>query len=341
MRRDLVEAWVERLLSAEARAAVVADGWPSAMVEAGFELHRKSWDVAAIAEDVARQMRPGVPLPTSMVHIWPALPGAGVSPVLFAALAGVPVQGVRASSRLKNFSEFVGDGQVAELTDAYEDAEVVVVSGSDETVQAVRERARGRVVGYGHRVSVAIIEEGAASEDVARKVAHDVVMWHQQGCFSVRAVIFVGGMKRAEEFGGWVGDFINEWEGTWNAVPWDFGSASRRAQARGVAELIGDVYGPGFGFVATTDAPFRGQTLAPQAITLHVVQNLQAALQTIEVPSHQRQGVALALSESNTDHWSGVLMASGFTRVCAPGELQAPPASWQHDGRPNAELIYR
>lgn len=341
MQRDLVEQWVGRLLSAEARAAVVVDGWPAAMVEAGFELHRKSWDVEAIAQDVARQKRLDVPMPASMVHIWPALPGAGVSPVLFAALAGVGLQGVRASSRLKNFSEFVCDGQVVELTRAYEDAEVVVVSGADETVQAVRDRARGRVVGYGHRVSLAIVEEEAASEEVAREIAHDVVMWHQQGCFSVRGVIFVGGPMHAKKFGEWVGDFIHEWEGKWNAVPWDFGSASRRAQARGVAELMGDVYGPGFGFVATTEGPFRGQTLSTQAITLHVVPNLQAALHIIEVPAHQRQGVALALGESDINHWGRVLLASGFTRVCAPGELQAPPATWQHDGRPNAELIYR
>ena len=44
-------------------------------------------------------------VPRSITHVWPALPGAGVTPVLLAAQLGIEHQSIRPSSRGRHFAE--------------------------------------------------------------------------------------------------------------------------------------------------------------------------------------------------------------------------------------------
>jgi len=330
--------WVERLLSEDAIDAATRDGWPQNMVRAGFELHRATWDVDAIVADVDRN-------PTSPVkmvaHIWPALPGSGVTPVLYAAAGGVPHQVVRASSRLQHFTQFAVDATSLLTLDsgnAWTSADIVVVSGSDQTVEAVQEAVhpQSRVVGYGHRVSLAIVQSG---QDVAKDVAHDIVMWHQQGCFSVRAVAFIGREIEAPEFARTLAEEIAHWEDLWDAHPRLPALAAHRHQARGTAELLTQVFGRGFGFTCLGSGPIRGDLLATHSVRVFPISNIEEALRTISIPKTQRQGVSLSCDESLRSDWSDRLVESGFTRVCRAGELQRPPATWPHDGRPNSDVF--
>lgn len=334
--RQVLLAWVERLLSEDAINAAVEDGWPEKMVRAGFELHQHTWDVDAIIADANQQPSPAA---NSVAHIWPALPGSGVTPVLYAAAGGVPNQMVRASSRLQHFTRFAAESApFLELVegDAWTKADVVVVSGADETVDAVKAEVveTTRVVGYGHRVSLAIVEFG---QDVARDVAHDIVMWHQQGCFSVRAVVYIGGEKEATEFARELATEIARWEGVWDAQPTP-ALAAQRHQARGTAELMGEVYGRGFGFTCLGTGTVSADAPAPHSVRVFSVSSFEEGLSAISIPRAQRQGVSLSCEKTHRAAWAERLSETGFTLVCRAGELQKPPATWPHDGRPNSDV---
>ncbi|MFW5966953.1 MAG: acyl-CoA reductase [Persicimonas sp.] len=367
-----VQRFVNRLFARfdETVSAIVADGWPEAMAKAGLELHRQTWRADDVAEAFETEMRAvggvealealdqadpidglGIIRPEKVVHIWPALPGAGLTPVLFGALLGVH-QWIRPSRRAGSFARHVVDlwpteDIPLELIDYDGDwtfGDVVVVSGRDETIEAIRRRLEevapsedARVTGYGHRVSFAVVvdHEELDIPAVAERLATDTVMWHQSGCFSARGVVFCGTPERAAEFGAELGSAIAAEERRLDARSVDEAHLAERAQARGVAEFNGRVWGDGLGWVQQTDQAFDGRWIAPHALTLHRIDRLEELVGVVALPPNHIQGVALAAPSDTRCQAVQILGRLGATRICSPGQLQAPPANWRHDGRPN------
>ncbi|MFB6350236.1 MAG: acyl-CoA reductase, partial [Bradymonadaceae bacterium] len=160
------------------------------------------------------------------------------------------------------------------------------------------------------------------------------VLWHQSGCFSLRAVLFGGPDDRREAFVGQLAEAIEDWEQRLDARPTDPDIVARRTQAHNAAEFDGRAVGEGFGWVEPTDAPFRGDTPAPHVVTCHPVDDPADLDECLDLPPHHLQGVAVA-EAGGADVWVDRLADLGATRICAPGDLQAPPGDWLHDGRPN------
>lgn len=348
MVRDYLEAlWSDRQ---QLTASIVADGWPKPMVRDGLDMHRQTWDVDRLAQAVEAELsvvrdspHHRIAWPRRVHHIWPALPGAGMTPVLVGMLLGID-QRVRPSSRGHNFAQYAaehGPWEVIDPDGEWTDADLVVVSGTDETVRAIRDQmaGRGRVVGYGHRVSFGVVddhEQRGDLKEVAWQLSRDVVMWRQQGCFSARAVLFCGTDRRRRQFAGLLAEAIAQREVDWGADELDDGAASQRAQALGVAQLKTEVFCDGIGFVALSDRAFDGSRLAPQAVTVHRVAAPAEITQAVDVPVGDLQAAALACPRDRREDWIEALMNLGVTRIAAPGRLQAPPAHWWHDGRTNA-----
>jgi hypothetical protein len=73
------------------------------------------------------------------------------------------------------------------------------VYGRDETILAVRARARPAVIvrGHGAGMGVAVVTGDVDIQHAARRVAADVVPFDQRGCLSPRLVIAVGDLDRA------------------------------------------------------------------------------------------------------------------------------------------------
>lgn len=358
--------FIDRLFGEFGRTveAVVADGWPEPMVRAGFELHRQTWDVDALEAALRAELagfggvaaldgfvedssgrRLKLERPKRIAHIWPALPGAGLTPVLFGALLGVP-QAIRPSSRGRHFAEHVAaiwpeDAASLDLVtsdDDWRSAEVVVVSGTDQTVAEVRRQAPGaRVTGYGHRVSFAVVVDGEGVElaETAASVATDALMWNQAGCFSARGVLFCGSEQRLEAFGEFLGDAIAAEEQRLDAGRLGSAELAARAQARGVAEFTSQIWGDAIGWAQHVDSPFDGGRVATNVVTVHRTNSLAELCEAVSVPRTQLQGVALAAPTAARNDWADALARLGVTRICHPGELQAPPAGWLHDGQPN------
>lgn len=376
-RIEIARAWIDALLYPldETIGAVVADGWSVEQARAGFALHKQTWDIDLLTASLQAELSPFGGLaaldrpasttlgtrrvvgPNKLLHIWPALPGAGITPVLSGWLLGAQ-QIIRASSRGSYFATHALDTWRAIAPQAasalefeapgtgWQQADVVVISGSDETVAAVRgflnnppHRGRPTVIGFGHRVSAAVvIDSPDAPHDVwAAGIARDIVQWHQQGCFSTRAIIFCGSRHRARELAQLLADALRDLERTLGQ-PRDPALLARRAQARGVAEFTGEVFGePSGSWVQLTQSAWTGEAIAPQCVGMHIVDQLEKIPAIISVLPHQLQGVSLASTSRGPIRANliDLLARVGFTRICEPGQQQAPPASWLHDGAPN------
>lgn len=339
VRVETLTAVVESLFGAETIDAVVADGWPRPMVEAGFALHRRTWDVARLAaalceECAALSARPAPP--GTLTHVWPALPGAGVTPVLHGALLGVPRQRIKPGRRAAHFAARFVDvwrqfDDTLELVQTLGTSDRYVVSGSDATVAAIVAHAsEDRIVGYGDRHSFAVVvDDGDACRHV-EALATDVVMWFGRGCFSAGAVLFVGEQAPGLAFGAALAEAVARREHELAPYLEDDVFAAR-GQALGVAEFETTVWRARLGWVELRErwsAPPR----EADVVALVICDDPDAAL---NVPPHRRQGVAWC--GPRTRHFASI--ARDVTRVCEAGELQAPPPEWAHDGVSNAAAL--
>ena len=76
----------------------------------------------------------------------------------------------------------------------FDEADCVTATGSDETLEAIQRRLKGRArfLGYGHRVSFAYVTGDMVSSFHAKKTvaraAQDVVAWNQLGCLSPHVI---------------------------------------------------------------------------------------------------------------------------------------------------------
>lgn len=361
--------------------AVVADGWPEQMAREGLMLHRRTWDVDGLVEALDRELHgyggvaalssfsatrdahehigARIIAPEQIVHLWPSLPGAGVTPVLFGWLLGA-AQIVRPSSRGVYFAHrfhkawhFSSGGRAllslefGAPNDSWRDVDAIIMSGSDEAIAALRDfighghhRGRPTFLTYGHRVSFGVVVDDGESNlaQIAMALATDVVLWHQLGCLSARAIVFNGTRERMERFGHLLGEAIEEREKNLGATTLGEDRLARRVQARGVAEFLGHCWGDGLGWVQLTSSPWLGDTVSAHTVTLHHTNNLDELRHVIKVPRHQLQGAALWTKEPGPVRraWAEELARLGVNRICAPGHMQAPSPSWAHDGWPNA-----
>lgn len=208
------------------------------------------------------------------------------------------------------------------------EADAVIASGSDASIETIRQRLRPDTpfAGYGHRLSVAIVEAPPTTDALAA-LALDMTLWDQLGCLSPVAVF---ALSDADD---WAEGLANELASQRGAprgeVPLEAVAASRHERAS--AELrhaAGDDVqvraGANWVVVREADPIWRPGPLH-RFIRIH--------------PVAGRSALAAAL-EPVRDHLSTVGFGPGLddvTSALAPrnaalGTMQAPPLDWNHDG---------
>ena len=126
--------------------------------------------------------------------------GDRVFPALFAAsIAATP-------SSAPAYRRATGAAAIGPARTSLAAADVVVASGDDETIDDLRARTRGRLVGHGHRVSFAVVAREVLADDrsrrhAAQRLAEDVAIWDQRGCLSPQVCIVEGDVDAARDFG--------------------------------------------------------------------------------------------------------------------------------------------
>jgi hypothetical protein len=247
-------------------------------------------------------------------------------------------------------------GELALTQAAVGDADAVIAYGDDSTVSALRQLAppTAKFIGYGHKISFAVVAKEAMTEEnlprLAQAAAFDASVYDQQGCLSPH-VFYVEerGQLGPRKFAAALADAMAAYQ---TRVPrgqlsveeaaevvklrtsYEFGAASDRrlgvwaSPAESQWAVIYDD-NPAFVpsclnrivFVKPTDGYKR---------VLDAIQRFASSVSTVGVAPMNERALAFASD----------LARMGVHRVCPIGQMQRPPLSWHHDGRPNlADLV--
>jgi hypothetical protein len=232
----------------------------------------------------------------------------------------------------------------------FEEADCVTATGGDETLSAIRQQvpARARFLGYGHRLSFGYVTNEALSSFQAKKsVAHaatDVVAWNQLGCLSPH-VIYVedGGAVAAQNFAEMLAEELAKREEAEprGEVPAETAAtiASRRSFYEVRAANSPDTRfwssqnSTAWTVVYEADARFQLSCLN-RFVYVKAVADLKTALMNADAVRGKISTVGIAAGEEKSRDLARQLALWGVTRVCPLGQMQNPPLTWRHDGRP-------
>lgn len=232
----------------------------------------------------------------------------------------------------------------------FAEADCVTATGSDETLAAIRARVPGRtrLLTYGQRVSFGYATgeslSGFDAKRVVKAAATDVVAWNQLGCLSPH-VIYVqrGGETGPEHFAQLLAEELEQREQTEprGTVPPDVAAAI--ASRRGIYEVRA-AHSPdtrlwrsqdstAWTVVCETDPRFALSCLH-RFIYVKAVSDLAEALQGADAVRGKVSTVGLAATDEVATELAAQLARWGAPRICPLGQMQNPPLTWRHDGRP-------
>ncbi|MCX8155860.1 MAG: hypothetical protein N3J91_05325 [Verrucomicrobiae bacterium] len=230
------------------------------------------------------------------------------------------------------------------------EADCITATGSDETLQTLRRVVPGHVrfLTYGHRVSFGFLcrEElsAHAAKSWAAKAAQDVAAWDQLGCLSPH-VFYVEreGRISPEQWAEMLAAEMARMEQIMPRGPAPLevtaAIASRRAFYAVRAAASPDTrFWQSEGNTAWTvvyeaDPRFQVSCLH-RFIYVKAVENLEEALQGADDLRGKVSTVGLAASSQRLPELARRLASWGANRVCPLGQMQKPPLTWRHDGRP-------
>ena len=217
-----------------------------------------------------------------------------------------------------------------------ETPDVVVVFGADETIRRIEaDHPAARVVGYGHRFAVAVVE-GAPSPEQAQRLLEDHLRFDTRGCMAPAGLFVVGEPVRSWMHG--LPDCVVRFEDALAAAAVDV--APQRVRGP-ISPALGPEWRRRLGLaratlgVATADdfvaVGVRPEHFVPVALPwlASVVPVRDRAHLVDLVDAHAERISVLARPASLAP-----LLDERVNRTCALGELQSPPFPRHHDGQP-------
>ena len=243
-------------------------------------------------------------------------------------------------------------GGRAELEQAlYAEADCVTATGRDETLAEIRRQlpAHTRFLGYGHRISFGYVTHELLSSHGAKKIAAgaaaDVAAWDQQGCLSPHLFYTEqGGAASPELFAELLAAELAKAEAAGPRGEITMSEASAIASRRGLYEVRAagspdtrqwqSMGSTAWTVVYEADPRFQLSCLN-RFIYVKAVASLTDALHAAESMRGKVSTVGLAASGEKAERLATELARWGATRICQVGQMQKPPITWRHDGRPS------
>lgn len=299
------------------------------------------------------------------------LPGAGFDGIIFALLVKsatlvkassatpfLPTQFARSLARVDPelgacLAVVTWPGGQAELENiAFSRADVVLASGTDESLAAIRSHVRGRFIGYGHKLSFCVIGKEVLSDaqDLARKAAYDVVLFDQQGCVSPQLVyIEEGGAVPPDEFAALLAQALERWQHILprGRVTLEASAAIQRmrdeaewqALAGKSVALYASPEGTAWTVIYEADPVFV-PSLLHRTVRVKPLVALAQLEPVLERWRPYLEAAAVAVDPTRLLEVGDLLGRAGVNRICPIGTMQTPPLSWRHGGRPRiADLV--
>ncbi len=292
--------------------------------------------------------------------------GAGIHEIAIALVAGAGVVVKTASAEPIFFAEFARtlaeiDRDAGARIEVFHwsrarpdltaaliaNCERVVAYGDDLTIELLHNRPN--VIGFGSRVSAAVIAPGAMDpsriDKAAELLARDVALFEQLGCLSLHQVFVVS------HPGGAARDLAVRMSAALERMGKSMPPAKiplrDAAEIRGVRErarwrrIAGEPVelfeGRGLEWTVvfeprpSLDDSFK---VSPGFRTVHVtgVRDLGEFRDCLAGVSGRIEAMAVAGDEAEAADMSATVGAIGIPYVCAPGEMQSPPLDWRHGG---------
>ena len=186
---------------------------------------------------------------------------------------------------------------------------------------------------------------GSRAEKIVAAAADDVVAWNQLGCLSPHVIyVEAGGGVSPDKFAELLADELERREQTEPRGELAAEHAAAIASRRGIYEVRA-AHSPettrhwcsknstAWTVVYEADTRFQLSCLN-RFIYVKAVSDLTAALQGADEIRGKVSTAGLAAPEEKTDEIAMQLARWGATRVCPLGQMQNPPLTWRHDGRP-------
>jgi hypothetical protein len=233
-------------------------------------------------------------------------------------------------------------------------ADVVIVEGSDETVAAVRAAARGRILGFGRRVSLAVVAREATQdiERIAAAIARDVSLYDQQGCLSPQVVyVETGGAASPTEVAESIGEALITVAGE---IPRGILTPAEHAAVRGFREeaewravagkdtrVFGDPSDTGPTALYEADPTFE-PTCLNRTVRVKPLTRLEDLPAHLGPWAHLVEAIGAEGSQTRIRTLALALAKSSTTsRICPLGQMQTPPLGWHHGGWPRLGALLR
>jgi hypothetical protein len=232
-------------------------------------------------------------------------------------------------------------------------ADVVIASGSDESLASIGQRVSGKFIGYGHKVSFSLVAKEALTdaEEVARKAAYDVGLYDQQGCLSPQLVYAEeGGAVTPKDFAALLAQGLAHSQTVLPRGPITPDVSTVIRKVRDEAEwqalagkdmvLHASPQGTDWTVIYDADPTFIPSPLY-RTIRVKPLQNLEQLSEVLGLWRPYLEAVGVAASTERMITIADTLGALGVSRICPIGSMQLPPPSWRHGGRPRVGDLVR
>jgi hypothetical protein len=239
---------------------------------------------------------------------------------------------------------------------ALAEANAVIAYGDDHTIAALRQIAPRDATfsGYGHKISFAVVTKEAMTIEglpaLAEAAAFDASVYDQQGCLSPH-VFYVeergqlGPRKFAEALAGAMAAYqariprgTLSVEEAAQVSTMRAGYLFRSETDRRVAVWSSPT--PNEWTVIYEDDPSFALSCLNRVVFVKPTDGFKRVLDAIQKFAPRISTVGVAPLNERAMAFAADLSRMGIHRVCPIGQMQRPPLSWHHDGRPNlAELV--
>ncbi|MDQ7054248.1 MAG: acyl-CoA reductase [candidate division KSB1 bacterium] len=224
------------------------------------------------------------------------------------------------------------------------EADRVLAFGSDETVATLKQQYGQKVIGFGHKFSVALVDASQATDTVLRGLAYDVLLFRQAGCLSAQAVFVVGDDAPRRWLDALSAMFDRVLDEEFGRPPASDKQAMQWSTTRDVLDLSGAEYlmADDRSYFLAVQPQFNEDLLLGNGfVQIIPVTDVTGMLRQLEPRRGQLQGCALAMEEPMASLAAQELGRFGFSHVCPPGELQAPPLDWPNGGALLPEAVFQ
>lgn len=232
----------------------------------------------------------------------------------------------------------------------FAESDCVTATGADETLESIRSRLPGRTrfLPYGHQVSFGYVTREALDagdpQSIAARAARDVSAWDQLGCLSPH-VFYVeeDGKGSGERFATLLAGEMERLERIEPRGQLTPEASAAIASLRAVYDIrashVPDTKhwrsegSTAWTVVFETDPLFQVSCLN-RFIYVKEIGGLTDAINGVDRLHGQVSTVGLAAVPHEQTAIVDRLARWGVSRVCPLGQMQNPPLTWRHDGRP-------